>query len=260
MNKIQELQREKRQMVAADPIYDEEVQSIFKTNNYAKFKTISGNRIMNELHQKRLEGSMKEENLNSPINVNELFEIIDGQHRFYSWMSLGLPVQYYISEGYRLPQVQRLNINSTNWKMEDYAEGYSDLGNMNYVKYTEYKKKHKFGHVELRGMLSGDFGKHTGDIFKKGLFEVENEDEYLEIVDRFNQIEPYYLNNKNRSFVQSMLALFRNPNFNFERFMKKLAIQQGKLVDCTTKKGYLTIIEDIYNFRSTNLVYLKKSR
>lgn len=259
MNIIKEKQLEQSQM-KQDVGYNEEHKTVFKTNEYSLFSPMGGNRNINKLHLQRLGKSMKEQYLIIPIIVNEDFQIIDGQHRFYNAMDLGLPVYYIINEGYALPEVQRLNTNMSNWKAEDYMIGYSDLGNINYIKYREYREKFKFGHPELRGMLSGDFSSMNNILFKTGKFEVTNEDEFLAYARRFNDIQPYYKNCKNRSFVQAMLALFRNPLFKFDTFMNKLKFQNMKLVDCATRKDYLMLLEDIYNFRSNTPVLLRYSK
>jgi hypothetical protein len=54
-----------------------------KTKDYARFKTLGGNRQLNELHLKRLLSSVMVKNLlfANPILVNEKFEIIDGLNR-----------------------------------------------------------------------------------------------------------------------------------------------------------------------------------
>ena len=73
--------------------YSNQVQT---SSDYAKFKTLIGNRKPNELHIKRLISSFKERYLFSPILVNEKMQIIDGQHRFLSAKELNLPINYLV--------------------------------------------------------------------------------------------------------------------------------------------------------------------
>ena len=178
-----------------------------------------------------------------PIIVNEDFDIIDGQHRFFNAMDLGLPVFYIINKGYALSEVQRLNTNMANWKATDYLSGYADMGNMHYIKFREYREKYGFGFPEMRGMLSGDYSAATNELFKSGKFEIVNEEEFLEIARNMEKIAPFYAGYKRRSFVQAILALFRNENFKFDTFISKLSFQ--KIEDCVSKKDYLTRIEEI---------------
>ena len=56
------------------------------------FKKIKGNRIVNKSNLNAIITSMEQQQLVSPIMINEKFEIIDGQHRFEACKELGLPV------------------------------------------------------------------------------------------------------------------------------------------------------------------------
>lgn len=56
------------------------VGQVCQTNDYSLFKTLKGNRNINQAHLYRLTKSIKEKYLLSPIVVNEHFEIIDGQN------------------------------------------------------------------------------------------------------------------------------------------------------------------------------------
>jgi len=111
---------------------------VLKTTDYHLFSFISGNRKVNMAHARRLEKSFSKKQLLSPIIVNEHYQIIDGQHRFTVCKKLGLPIFYFIVEGYGLDEVQILNTNSSNWKKTDYLNAYCDL------KYTEYLKFRRF--------------------------------------------------------------------------------------------------------------------
>src|ERR1051326_7260164 len=127
---------------------------IFSTRDYAKFKSIAGNRTMNPVHLKRLTISMQQRALISPIIVNEKFEIIDGQHRFKVRQELGLPIQYIIAEGYGLNEVQILNTNTKNWGPNDYLEGYIELGLEDYIMFKKFKDQFNFGHSSALHVLS----------------------------------------------------------------------------------------------------------
>ena len=67
-------------------------------------------------------------------------------------------------------------------------------------------------------------------------------------------VREYYEGYKRRYFVYAMLELFENPDYSHVEFLNKLSFQSVKLQDCTDVKGYLILIEDIYNFkRSKNI-------
>ena len=96
---------------------------VHTTNNYSLFKTLNGNRDVNQLHLTRLKESMKKNHLTTIIMVNEKLEIIDGQHRFLISQELKLPINYIISKNYGLNEVQILNANMKNWQTVDYVNG-----------------------------------------------------------------------------------------------------------------------------------------
>ena len=55
-----------------------------------------------------------------------------------------------------------------------------------------------------------------------------------------------------------MLHLINHSNFDFKQLLSKLKYQQARLVDCTNKDQYLSLLQDIYNYKSTkkvNLIY-----
>ena len=109
------------------------INHVLQTNDYAVFKHIEGNRVINKLHVNRLKQSFQKEYLLSPIIVNQEMQIIDGQHRFEAAKDLGLPIRYFICNDYGLTQVQILNANTSNWKKIDYLNAYCDLGKEQYL-------------------------------------------------------------------------------------------------------------------------------
>ena len=117
---------------------------VHTTKDYSLFKTLNGNRDVNQLHLTRLKESMKKNHLTTIIMVNEKFEIIDGQHRFLISQELKLPINYIISKNYGLNEVQILNANMKNWTIVDYVNGYCDLGYKDYEIYREFINEYGF--------------------------------------------------------------------------------------------------------------------
>ena len=120
---------------------------VHTTMDYAKFKSISGNRQINRLHFNRLKNSIAENYLFTTIIVNENYEIIDGQHRFQCIKELQKPLHYIVCKGYGINEVQRLNVNTKNWTTFDYINGYIDLGLRDYAVYKEFQNKYNIGSV-----------------------------------------------------------------------------------------------------------------
>lgn len=228
------------------------------TTNYHLFKSIDGNRSKNQLHIKRLKNSMRENYLFTVITVNENYEIIDGQHRFEVIKELGLPLNYLVCEGYGLNEVQVLNQNSKNWTADDYLDGYVELGMKQYILYKRFKDEYGLGHAETRTLLSGS--KDGGDVqqkFKHGEFVVKDWGKACKTAEMINLIGQYYSGHKRRAFVYAMIYLLNLPQFEFTEFLHKLKIQPTALVDCTTSTQYVSLIEEIYNYKRREKVNLR---
>ena len=60
-----------------------------------------------------------------------------------------------------------------------------------------------------------------------------------------------------RNDLTRFLSLSKNKNFEFTEFIIKLNAQPTSLVDCTTTGHYITLIEEIYNYRRRDKVNLR---
>jgi hypothetical protein len=233
---------------------------VHTTTDYFLFRPIDGNRNKNLLHINRLKKSMSENYLFTVIIVNEKYEIIDGQHRFEVIQELKLPLNYIICKGYGLNEVHILNQNSKTWNSDDYLDGYCRLGYSDYLRYAEFKKKYGFGHIECMTILSGHMrnGDKTKE-FHNGQFKIVNYLKACDIADKINIVGQYYVGYKRRSFIFAMLQMFKNPNFELTEFLQKLKLQPTALVDCTSTEQYVSLIEEIYNYRRREKINLRYS-
>ena len=232
---------------------------VHTTTDYFLFKPIDGNRNKNLLHINRLKKSMAENYLFTVIIVNEDYEIIDGQHRFHVIKELGLQLHYIVCEGYKLEEVHILNQNSKTWNADDYLTGYCNLGNENYLQYKKFKQKYGFGHNECMAMLSGRnaIGGSIVQDFKDGSFKVTSLEEAEHVAEKIWLFKDVYDGFKRRSFVYAMLYLFDKPQFEFTEFLQKVKLQPSALTDCSDAKQYISLIEEIYNYRRREKVNLR---
>ena len=228
-----------------------EVNQVLKTNDYSMFKHMNGNRNINKLHLKRLTESIAEKYIEVPIIVNSNNQIIDGQHRFEAAKELGKDVYYIKVKNLNLDDVHRLNTNSKNWTAEEYMQGYCELGLEDYIKYRDFKRKYGFGHNETNAILTNRSrmsGSKNTD-FNDGVFKILDYDLAVKNAEKICMVREYYEGYKRRYFVYAMLELFENLDYSHVEFLNKLSFQSVKLQDCTDVKGYLILIEDIYNFK-----------
>jgi len=234
---------------------------VHTTKDYSLFKTLNGNRDVNQLHLTRLKESMKKNHLTTIIMVNEKFEIIDGQHRFLISQELKLPINYIISKNYGLNEVQILNANMKNWQTMDYVNGYCDLGYKDYELYRDFVADYGFQNQIAILLLSGEqVGGNdisAGTKFKEGLFKVKDLSNAKRMADKLKMIEPYYKGFMRRSFVLAVYGMFKNENFEFTEFIAKLKQQPTTLQDCTNVSQYKSLIEEIYNYRRREKINLR---
>jgi hypothetical protein len=235
---------------------------VHTTRDYSLFKTLNGNRDVNHLHLSRLKESMNKNHLTTIIMVNEKFEIIDGQHRFLISQELKLPINYIISKGYGLNEVQVLNANMKNWAIVDYVNGYCDLGYKDYLLYRDFVFRYGFTSQVSVLLLSGqqESGSEISSAstkFKSGNFKIKNYDESIQKAEKIMMIEPYYKGYNRRSFIIAMEGMFKNENFEFTEFISKLKQQPTTLQDCTNVSQYKVLIEEIYNYRRREKVNLR---
>lgn len=235
---------------------------VHTTKDYSLFKTLNGNRDVNQLHLTRLKESMKKNHLTTIIMVNEKFEIIDGQHRFLICQELKLPINYIIQKNYGLNEVQILNANMKNWQTVDYVNGYCDLGYKDYIIYRDFVEDYGFQNQVAILLLSGEHSTGSNEQspatkFKEGLFKVKNLEEAKRTAERIMMIEPYYKGYLRRSFILALHGMFKNKNFEFAEFIAKLKQQPYTLQDCTSTSQYKSLIEEIYNYRRREKINLR---
>lgn len=239
----------------AEPMVN--INQVHTTTDYFLFSPIEGNRNKNLLHINRLKKSMSETYLFTVIIVNEKYEIIDGQHRFDVIQELKLPLNYIVCNGYGLNEVHILNQNSKTWTSDDYLDGYCKLGYKDYLKYKEFKELYGIGHYECMWLLNGSQLSNPTQVFFTGDFKIKNYNEACKIIEKIMLVEPYYNEWKRRSFILAMLQLFKNQNFELTEFLQKLKLQPTALSNCSTTNQYVSLIEEIYNYRRREKVNLR---
>ena len=223
------------------------------SNDYSKFKFVSGNRPVDDRHVNKLVNSMKQHFIPTPIIVNSKNEIVDGQHRYLACKKLGLDVYYYKND-IKLDGLRTINQNMKSWTLDDFLESYYALEFKKdkvgpYTIFKHFKKTTKFPNAICLMMLTGVRARPTDD-FKQGNFEIPSGQ--YEIAQKqakmIIEIGMYYPGYKRRSFIVAMLILFDDPEFKFRKFIKKLNFNRSKLFHCTNTNDYLDAIEKLYNW------------
>lgn len=238
------------------------VNEIFKTHDYGKFTILHGNRALSPSHAAALAESMKEKYIPNPIICNERFQIIDGQHRFHAVQELELPLYYLVIPTLNLEDVQRLNSRTRNWVLNDYMDSHCDKGNINYIRYREFKDAFRFSHRPSLTLLkiSGLAARPDEKLFREGKMMVTEDQikigrkkaqQILDLDIFYQKHETKTQGVRTRDFVNAMCIALSNKKFSYGKFITQLKKRRNraKLEDQASQVKYQALIEDIYNFQ-----------
>lgn len=256
----------------AEPMLQEQVH---KTFDYSGFTFLKGNRTINQANVKRIEKSMTKRYLISPIIVNEYYQIIDGQHRFFAVKKLQLPLYYIVIKGYGLTEVQILNTNSSNWKKVDYLKAYCDLGYPEYLKFRDFMTEFPELNFQTAEMILsnrstvGSRTKYvelksekntTGSLFIKSFEEGDFKCVSLNIArdtaKKIIELMPYHPM-LTKAFVSAFISVLNSQNFDYQEFINKLKFQPTALTPCVNNAQYKLLFEEIYNYKRREKVNLR---
>ena len=227
---------------------------INKTTDYSIFKTLKGNRYVNESHYRKLLLSFKDNPLPTIIVVNEKLEVIDGQHRLKCLQELNLEVEYVVRVGFGLKECQILNINTSRWKMDDYIDGYCGLEYSSYLQTRDFKNEYGFRINETILLLSGNIGGAVKEDFINGVFKIKDFKKSKEIAEKLKNLDPYFVQGdrnryKARNLVKTFIELEKNKDFNYEHFLNQLKKNMPYKLQTQPRKDMTEeMIENIYNY------------
>ncbi len=233
---------------------------IYRTKNYSMFKTILGNRELDEGHLKKLERSVLKKNLLScfPIVVNQRLQIVDGQHRLEVAKRLDLPVFYVIEVKTGIEDVVTVNTSTKSWSSQNFVDLYVKKGNENYVVLDNFCKKFcvpvSVG-LQLLGSVdnAGAYRK-----FKYGLFVAKDVNFAYEVGNIVTEIRKHCEGGigRSRDLITAIIFIVRKSEMDIKKLLAKIERRHLKIEGKGNVKDYLREFEDIYNFRSRSPVRL----
>lgn len=237
---------------------DKNINTVWSSRDYTKFKLIAGNRAVNRAKVESLMESIEKNPLAKPIDVNENFEIIDGQHRLEAWRELGMPVIFIVHPGWGLIQVPILNSNQNNWKTTNFVDSFIQQGKKEYEVYQEFADRWGFGPgVNIMLLCGGDVSAGGGgktkknlDKFRSGDFRVTSLTFANETARKVTDFKPHYDGYKGRTFVAAMTRLFKKTAYDHKVMLTKVSYQSQKIKPCTTIDLYYDMMKDIYNYKN----------
>jgi len=226
---------------------------ILNTSDYSLFKRISGNRVVNKAHVKKLAQSIAEDTELSayvPVIVNDKMQVIDGQHRLEALKTLKLPIYYVKAGGLGLTDVQALNTRTKVWGPMDFAKSYAELNKKDYITYLAFRNKYKLPHNVTMSFL----GKNTGgggsskEMFRNGKFKVLDAILAAQLCENLLKVSKYYPRAKSQEFALAFKTAFSHPKYSQSQLIEQMSKHPKLVHDCLSTEDYLRMLETLYNY------------
>lgn len=236
---------------------------IKKTKDYDMFKLTNINRADGISHPRVqwLKQQIQRRNLLDmcPILVNKDMEIIQGQHRWQAAKELGVDLYYEIKE---LQATDILDLNSSkSWKLKDYMNFWARQGNQNYIKLESFAKETGLAFEQSYRLCSGHGSKTPQrTIFQRGEFVFrefkykQRLGEIFDIIGKIKFLKTYAIYIESARFFNSLLKVMDHENYVHDRMLMNLEKLCDKIGPRATEKGYIELLCEIFNWRTTKRI------
>lgn len=242
---------------------DHVVSHVYETREYSKFVTFKENRTPD--HVGRIAGNMIEYGaIQKPIVVTthpdypDKLVAVDGWNSFNARVQLGLPIPYIVLDKATQREMTALNLVSKNWNSRNYVDLYASLGYPDYLIFQNLLNEYEFTcrsmEYILRLSTTEDRNSRTSHhTLQRGLFKCKDPLRSREIINFLLKVKEIEGGRssvfKADKFVAAIVRLFNYKGFDPVRALKKMALIPSKIVKQADATGYLSMIEEIYNYR-----------
>lgn len=222
-----------------------------ETKEYNKFKLHPANREVTQKAVDNLVLSIKKNGFitGRDILIDEDWQILDGQHRFFALKQLGLPIPYVVtSGGDSMQKILSLNTGQKNWTAMDYIRSYAKQGLDCYRQVVKYKEETNYPDsvaitIAAPQILNRDL--------KDGKAFYVNEDRRAISV-FIDGLNVSYKHDK--SFVRALVVLFRIAS---KEQIKMLGDKMISIPRCYSMDEYLISFENLLNFKKRGVNRIK---
>jgi hypothetical protein len=238
------------------PNFGKEVNRVYQTKEYSKFKFRNDNRIVNQNHVKSITRKMKEKGWypGSYVIVNSKFEIIDGQHRVKAAMEANVPIQYTMEKGAGFQTIRNLNTNQKNWALADHIHGFVEEKNENYIRLNDFMNEFpELKPTECMMLTQNCFTHVDRDVFESGNFTTKDMDVARDWARNIMLLKPYFEGYNRSMFIRALVKILsKRVDFIFDEFVRKVKMRPDLIHFCGSVPEYVGMIEEIYNYRRRN--------
>lgn len=230
----------------------------FVTRDYSLFVLLEANRPIVPKKVDDLVESMAERGFDPAyaVVVTEVdghLEVKDGQHRVVAGEKAQVDI-YYKLKNMTIAEAAYYNSLSDHWSKKDFMHSQVVQGNPNYLLVEELMKQHDWLaiHQTAKFLSSRSYSRRFIKDFEQGLFVVDNLEftqyiiKVLEDFSGFDDRQFFYT----RQFVAAIRCVLATQGYRHKQMLKKLQGSRGKkMVHKATTAEYLTLLQDIYNYR-----------
>lgn len=231
---------------------------IKKTKEYGKFKFREDNRekISTE-HVNILIDSIKQRNLLQyrPIEVNEHYEVINGQHRLLAAKALDVEIYYEVNQDIKPDDMILLNL-SKSWTSSDYLNYYCKHESKQYVLLNEFCKKYNLS-LKVALVLTMGHTNYSYNAFKMGKYVFQDQGTDKEIQDCWDTIHFIKRMNGHSAYTDSarfwkaLLLLVRHAHFEAEKWHSNLTRMVERFGPRARTEDYLRLMMEVYNWKNS---------
>lgn len=226
--------------------------TINQTSDYDKFINITSNRDVDKKHIKKLIASIEKKNLLyiRPILVNELYEVIDGQHRLEACMVLQIPVPYMICPGLTKEDIHFLNTVQKNWTTMDFINYFTIENRKGFQDFS--RLANQFPSVKASILLKLVSSSRNTQV-REGMIDIGRLEQarvichHLDHLNNFWKKKVAYQFVYSAAFATALQKCVRTPNFDFNRLYNQIGRNQDLFRKHTSRNEYLKLIHLIYN-------------
>jgi hypothetical protein len=231
---------------------------IVYTKNLDQFKLVPGNRDIDPKHVRELVEDWKVTKFFKPIIIDELFKVIDGQHRLEACKLLGIPISYIIvpRSPHLLDKIRHFNTSAKGWLLPDFLSSYIKKGNKDYKFLKEFVDMYKLSLSDSIALLAHG-RKHSGGrdskMFKKGEFYItpNHRKMAVHIAKKVNEIrflsDTFKPFQKSAIFARALMKLVSTRGYKHRIMLEHLKELTTNLTKSVNKNEYLQKLEAIYN-------------
>lgn len=220
------------------------------TRDYAKFKKYARNRCINSRHVMRLCKDMELHGFLDfcPVICDMEMNVWDGQHRLEAAEKAGVPVSYLCIEGLKECDIARHNTLQKTWVLDDFLN--ANAGNPVYDRLVELRDQSTLPITRLLELIKGRDAMEIRRDFYAGtlVLTAEQTEEVSKVASHLAQFQPYTKHYRLHPFVYAVYHLMQQPNYDPSRMIRKAQKIPTRLVRCASKREYLRVLEEIYNY------------